>query len=403
MKALNQLGERTNVRNQPTNCSVGCRDPSSAGNLMADVEILSVNVYPTTDFTLDTYDNTKLVAINTCPVWGITRYTYHKTMGSGNSRAMALEAGAAAHEVFAAHRLYSLQEYSGQFYGMQDIDLLPITHAAGTRIFGSERYAELCNAVNPDEDFRTRCNQFSLTALYNSGFYDDVGDRRRTTTNIEEMCLAYMDRFDWSKQLPVMNINGFVGIEIPVDVTVEILYADGYKGEGFTKVRLIGKADGIHWSDETKTVMRVHENKTASRLGDAWEQSWETNHQPTGYMIALSAMLNQPISQSLMLGSCLPMPKAYAINGLSRVVASRPSWMIEEWFKWFLHTVLLHDQYKDKPTDAPMYTHSCNRYFRPCSFIGLCATPPDERQAVFDQMAVDEWSPLAKEGEVTDE
>ena len=43
------------------------------------------------------YDHTKLSAINTCPTWGILRYTMHKTMG-GSSRAMALEAGGAAHE-----------------------------------------------------------------------------------------------------------------------------------------------------------------------------------------------------------------------------------------------------------------------------------------------------------------
>jgi len=51
--------------------------------------------------TLTPYDHTKLSAINTCPTWGIVRYSLHKTMG-GSGREMALEAGIAAHEAFAA-------------------------------------------------------------------------------------------------------------------------------------------------------------------------------------------------------------------------------------------------------------------------------------------------------------
>ena len=50
------------------------------------------------------YDNTRLVAINTCPVWGAVRYGLGLAMPS-RSRAMALEAGSACHEVFAAARL----------------------------------------------------------------------------------------------------------------------------------------------------------------------------------------------------------------------------------------------------------------------------------------------------------
>lgn len=370
------------------------------------MRITSVDVSPTTDFTLPTFDNTKLVAINTCPTWGIIRYTQHRTF-VGVGRAMALEAGGAAHEVFAAHRLYSLREFGQQFYGFSEEVRDDIFNTTGKRLFGERRFEEMVAAVDEREDFRTRCNNFSLTALYNCGFYDDPGDKRRTMTNIEEMCIAYMDRRSWENELPVVRGNDpnslFVGIEIPVDVTVTIEYVDQHGEASILKVRFIGKADGLHWADQTKKDMRVHENKTASRLGDAWELSWETNHQPTGYMIALSALLNFPIRQGLMLGSCLPMPKSYAINGLSRVVARRAPWQITEWFEWFLHTVLLHNQYADDVTHAPMYTHSCNRYFRPCSFVPLCAVPRDERLVMIEEMAVQEWSPLHAQGEPTDE
>ena len=360
---------------------------------------------------LPTFDNTKLVAINTCPLWGLVRYTHHKTM-NGTGRAMALEAGAAAHEVFAAHRLFNFREYGSTFYEYPTAVIEEAFSRFGNRIFGNTRFIEMCEAVSPDEDYRTQLQQFALTALYNCGFYDDPGDKRRTMTNIEEMCIAYMDRHDFSNRLPYWDGADFIGIEVPVDVVIKIDYHVrdpesleaielGY--EDNILIRFIGKADGIHCTDKTKMELRIHENKTASRLGDAWEMSWETNHQPTGYMVALSALLQRPVMQAEMLGTCLPMPKSYAINGLARVVVKRHQWQIGEWFEWLLHTALLHEKHKNDPTNAPMYTHSCNRYFRPCSFIPLCATPPDERKLTFDEMTQEVWNPLHGATETSDE
>ena len=354
---------------------------------------------------LPTFDNTKLVAINTCPLWGIVRYTHHKTFG-GMGRAMALEAGAAAHEVFAAHRLYAFGEYGSSFYEEESSRVADVFTAAGHRIFGKTRFGEMLAAVDPREDYRTRCQQFALTALYNSGFYDDPGDKRRTTTNIEEMCIAYMDKYTWENELPYWDGKDFLGIEIPVDVVVYIEYENDESSTVVSDsitIRFIGKADGVHCTDRTRSAVRVHENKTASRLGDAWEMSWETNHQPTGYMIALTALLNLSVQQAIMLGTCLPLPRAYTINGLARVVVKRDQWQFAEWFGWLLHTALLHQQFKDDPTNAPQYTHSCNRYFRPCSYIPLCASEPGERAVMFADMEEDEWSPLHETGETSDD
>jgi hypothetical protein len=91
------------------------------------------------------------------------------------------------------------------------------------------------------------------------------------------------------------------------------------------------------------------------------------------------------------------------VNGLARVVARRKDWQIKEWFKWLLHTVQLHEQYKDNPVEAPQYTHSCNRYFRPCSFIPLCAEAPEDRATMLADMDIKEWNPLHVNGETTDE
>lgn len=371
------------------------------------MQVTRVMVTPTTQFaeetpaagrdeliaSLPTFDNTKLVAINTCPLYGIVRYTLHRTMRASGRR-MPLEAGGAAHEVFAAHRLYAFREYGSAFYDTTQERVEAAADECGNRIFGKERYGEMLAAVDPREDYRTRCQQFALTALYNCGFYDDPFDKRRTTTNIEEMCIAYMDKYDWKNELPYWDGKNFLGIEVPVDVVISLEYTTDDGSEHVLLVRFIGKADGLHYYDRDKQEVRIHENKTASRLGDAWEMSWETNHQPTGYMIALTAMLQLNITRTVILGTCLPLPKSYSINGLARVVAKREQWQLAEWFQWLLHTVLLHEQYKSNPENAPQYTHSCNRYFSPCQFIPLCATPPDVRRDFIEQMDVDEWSPL---------
>lgn len=322
---------------------------------------------------------------------------------NASGRSMALEAGGAAHEVFAAHRLYSLIQYGPEEYSIDRDKLQSIVDGAGVRIFGATRYGDMVGAINPAEDERTNGINYAITALYNSGFYDDPADKRRTMTNIEEMCIAYMDHFSWKRQLPVIlgadSDAPFVGVEIPVDITVEYTLHDG----SIKAYRFTGKADGLHYRDLVGSAYRVHENKTASRLGDAWEQSWELNHQPTGYMIGLSTMLGHEVDLALMLGTALPLPKSYSINGVSRVPVQRYPHNFVDWFDWFFYTTQLHDAHVAHPTEAPQFTHSCNRYFRPCSYIPLCALPPDERVETFNDMDIQEWSPLHKAGEQTDE
>jgi len=55
---------------------------------------------------------------------------------------------------------------------------------------------------------------------------------------------------------------------------------------------------------------------------------------------------------------------------------------------------MMYDQWNN-PYDTPRYTHSCNRYFRPCSFIPFCdTTREDQETLVREIMVTEEWSPL---------
>ena len=63
-----------------------------------------------------------------------------------------------------------------------------------------------------------------------------------------------------------------------------------------------------------------------------------------------------------------------------------------------LHTVSIIDAYSAEPTDAPMYTHSCNRYFRSCSFIPLCTETRERRKWIYDnEMITQRWNPLEED------
>lgn len=351
--------------------------------------IKSVSVELTTDFTLPAYDNTKLVAINTCPTWGIVRYSMHKTMSvpasQGGARQMALECGSAAHDFFAAVRVWQLRTYQRR---------TALADFHGERLFGATRYQQMLASVVHTEDPRIQSLQFCLTALETTGYYDDPRDKRRTYTNLEEACIAYLDRWDWNR-MPVWirsehDDTSDVGIELPFDVTLSFVLEDGT----VHRYRFIGKADGLHTRDGW---LYLHENKTASRLDEAWQQSFLLSSQITGYCLALGVWAGQAIDKAEIFGMSIPLPKNYDFGGIVREVVPRYTHHFERWFDWFFHTVQLELAYKDDPIHAPKYTHSCNRYFRPCSLIPFCDATDEEQRLVLEEMYEDEWNPLAED------
>lgn len=330
------------------------------------------------DKELEAFDNTKLVAINTCPTWGIIRYGLHKTL-AGTGRAMALEAGSAAHEVYAAVRLWQLRGEG----------LRSHFEFHGTRIFGSNRWDNLCSKIKDGTDENTNLLNFALEALYSGEFYDDPNDRNRTVTNIEEGCIAYIDRYDWTRPVWVQdreNPECRVGVENAFELVIEF--------DGVPTMRFTGRMDGIHTQEvANRGNIIAKENKTGARLDDAWLESFILATQVTGYCVAASQFTGQPVTECCVIGQAIPIPKNVE-NGIRRNFVSRNEYDFERWFKWLWHTRELYLKYKDDPINAPQYTHSCNRYFRLCSLMPFCYEERDEKQEVLDRMIIDEWTPL---------
>lgn len=356
--------------------------------MLTNITGYSVSLTQPEDKHLAAYDNTKLVAMNTCPTWGVVRYQMHKTFPS-NGRAMALEAGSAMHEVFAYLRILTM-EYDDELD--QSIrDSLAWLH--GTRLFGVDRWQDIREQAG-DGDRDERARRGAIACLNSGPFYDDPRDKRRTITNLEEASLAYIRRYNWR---PVWirdrsNPKSDIGVEIPFDVLIE----GDNNGETLLRARFTGKIDGIHLDSSGKLLLG--ENKTAGRLDDAWSMSFHMASQVTGYCIAASLFTQGNVDQADVLGCAIPQPKSGGdFSGITREHVTRETHHFERWFKWFFHTVEMYEKWYNNPIDAPKYTHSCNRYFRPCSLIPFCTETDDEQRNILAEMVTEEWSPLHDE------
>lgn len=332
-----------------------------------------------------TFDNTKLVALNTCPTWGIVRYELHKRF-PGSRREMALEAGGAAHEAYSAIRLADLIYNGHHFY--PDIDCRSVAVETALTLFEESRVDEWLSVLSQGESEEHSAMLAALNIFGTSGFMDDPLDRRRTVANIEEALIAYMQRYPFGKTMPVV-LDDFVGVEVPIDMHL-IITTD--KDEHH--FRFIGRVDGVHWRNIDKQTVVIEENKTGARLDDAWEMSFNMSHQVTGYMFAVSHLVGLPVWDGIVRGMAIPLPKTYDYGGINNVHVTRDELKVAEWAEWVLYTHLITKPYLHKPTQAPKFTHSCNRYFRPCAFIPFCDSPLEEREAMLEEMQLDKWSPL---------
>ena len=332
-------------------------------------------------------DHTKMSAINTCPKWGLIRYGKHLAM-PGAGRAMALEAGEASHDGFAAVRLYQLLHYSDHPKRKE------LFERVGVEEFGEDRLARMSKVLDNSATERTNLINFTLESLYSGNFFDDPSDKSRTVSNISESLIVYCDRWDMEKY-PVWysdkTADAKVGIEVRFDLMITIVAEiHGWEHKAIQS-RYCGKIDGLHWNDKGNVI--VHENKTGARIDDAWLAQWQLSHQITGYCIACSTMLEVEALQAHVIGMRIPVGRDLGAAVRKETVNRTPE-MINDFFRWLTFTKLLAEEHEQDVVSAPMFTHSCNRYFRPCSFVPLCTAPPEEQRDILEEMEVQKWSPL---------
>lgn len=333
---------------------------------------------------LPIYDNTRLVAVNTCPRWAAVRYGHNKVFGSGTSRALALEAGAACHHAFAAIRLFQLYNTHKEHALYHAKRLFPRDDAW-------QAFIQVIKSENLDEYMIM--NELCGLALEYSQYYDDPGDKRRTLVNMEEALAKYTSRYDITKPIWVKDDKdptALVGIEIPFDLLLT------YKDPDTTReARFVGRIDGISVNNDK---LVLEENKTTSQINASWIAQWHMSHQVTGYMIAVSTLAMQQCQDADIMGLAIPQPRQSAYDGLIVEGTKRNPTQINNWLKWFFTSVAEFNHAKDDWFNASMYTHSCTRYFRECSLIPLCSAERDEQEQIFNnEMAEQVWNPLAED------
>lgn len=342
------------------------------------LELLDLSSIPAE---LEQFDYSKLTAIATCPTWGIVRYGKQLAM-PGAGRAMALEAGTVCHDFFAAHRIFQL----GWVQGYR-------AHADyhGVRLFGKTRYESAISQMAESKSLESNRRDFCVDILYTSGYVDDPGDNKRTLSNLEMTCLAYLQNLE-GVDYPVWvsdeaDCTAPVGIEIPFAIKVTFILEDGSE----IAILYTGKIDGVHLTAKSEPL--VQENKTASRMDDAWRMSFVMSHQVTGYFMAVQLLLQRAVEAGYVIGAQIPLPKVYT-NGIVMEYVKREQHHYQAWLDWVFDVVTMYRAHKDDVHNAPKFTHSCNRYFRPCSLIAYCAADEEEKQAILDQMVTTFWSPL---------
>lgn len=327
------------------------------------------------------YSHSKVEAILTCPVWGLVRYV-HNLYYPNAKRAMALEAGGIMHDVFAACRLWQLLR-------LQNLPAHFEYHAI--RLFGEDRFKAAWKPI-PDSH-RDELISFCFRILNSGDFYDDPEDGVRTMANMETTIIRYVDeRMKTFAANPIWvedenDPTKRVGIEQVFDVIIT------YRG---IALRYIGTIDGIVCPTRLNTGTTlaeavIDENKTASRLDETWRKSYMVKSQPTGYIAVARMITSLVVTQVRMIGCKVKQTRSS--EDIQAFIEEREDWQIYKWVQSLHHAHSIVEQYRDRPLDAPQYTHSCSRYFRPCSFIDMCAANPEDQQLMYVTMVKGPLSP----------
>ncbi len=315
--------------------------------------------------------------MNQCPTWGIV---HRERQYAQRSRSMALECGEKMHEMFAAVRIWQLDERQG---------LSRHAKATASRIFGLSRWKSMLSKVDSDLDDRERLLQLAFAALHTSGYEDNPDDQVRTMSNMELSTIHYVDeQLGKMDQWPIWvadkrDPSAAVGIEQVFDCILE--YADG------KLIRFIGTLDGLVHDLYRENRLTLDENKTAYRIDDAWKYSFDMSHQITGYLACGSAVYGLPIFHARVTG--LKIKPTNKGEDCYPMTVTRTADSFLHWHRWVRHTVDLAELYSGDFENAPRYTHACNRYFRACSLIPFCCDSADGRKIQWEQMLPVEGSP----------
>lgn len=201
--------------------------------------------------------------------------------------------------------------------------------------------------------------------------------------------IAYFDRYPPESDhiKPYTLKNGQPAVEFTFSFPIGLVHPDTdepilYAG----RFDMIGVYDDLLW---------VVDDKTASKLGAAWDKSWKLKAQLTGYTFA-AQQAGIPVQGSIVRGISFLPSGAY---GFSEPIEYRGSWAIERWW------VQLHRDvarmiacWQDKDEEHPHgywdynLNDACTSYGG-CAFEQLCSVQNPEEWAKTG-FEFRDWNPL---------
>ena len=331
-----------------------------------------------------------LDGVNTCPKRGILRNVLRKTFTTGY-RQMALEAGSLMHDVFSVLNLYQVGYIQ---------DLPDHMNYHGKKEFGTSRWNYISQTpiqkYNDNVlDEATFLEALCLNTIGSSDFVDDPSDTKRTLANLETSTIQLIDY--WLHNISQLNIyiedknnpECVIGHEMSIDTVITVELEDITTGEiSYFSYRFVGLADAVYQTSNGK--FKLGEFKTASTTNDAWRMAFETRHQITGYNLGLRGLFpyEKIDDECLLIGQAIPLLKTRANN------LHFPTYREPSHYKAFanacINALKVIEDYRDYPHLAPMFTHSCNAYFRPCAYLDVCTSAEEDQIAMIDQMVKNE-------------
>jgi hypothetical protein len=239
-------------------------------------------------------------------------------------------------------------------------------------------------------------DSLAYAVIATSDFYDDPNDKNRTIANLNHAAselVYYFLKNHTRFNIYVEDINAPqrpIGIEQSLDVVFDCCIDLNGKGSTveFVPLRFIGLIDTLY-QNLTTSIVTMGEYKTTSSMNDGWREAFKTRHQISAYQGALGAYFDNSSWDTILTGSNIPVRKTTA--PLDHFTISRDEQFVIAFLQTALHSVQTINTYRDdNAIYAPMFTHSCNRYFRPCSLIDLCSSEISDQRIMLEQMVITE-------------
>jgi hypothetical protein len=292
----------------------------------------------------DWFDASRIDLFHTCPRRYYYRHELHLVPADGGSNNDALTFGSAIHAALELH-------YKGVGWLM-----VPCPHR---------------NPMDGECPFCRDGMTRNLFARFLEKFPSNLETERRMQITGLRLLAKYLEHYR-SEPFEVH------AIEQPIIFPIDDFYFVG-------KIDLL-----ITWPD-----WHITDHKTAGRVSDNYHRGFRIHTQITGYMLAASAAIGEPVSKAVVNTLVVPAgakpvePEKHFV----RRITTRNQGDFDEWYMTIRSAVA--DVRRARQTDTwPQRSSGCFSYNRQCEYWDLCTVAQGARMGIINaQYKVDPWDP----------